>query len=1173
MYGILSDHLISIKMQKKKSFYFGKNFARSQFSYLTNTPKKRRQAGYRLKSLEFADLCEATDYLDRNLNHKIKESIFGKPLPESFAELANTDYSIRAENIVNELNWTLIGIRKHVYQINLFLLYKEQYENAVIKAEYEDAERFLIKIENEICYSLWGLENRFLLNELKHSSLANKELLTDFNSTFAGPSVIKSLAHWLSIRAEQSLSVKRYVTDLENALTKIDPDAFERNRDYYLFKLSFINNYEYRHFSDILNWDFRQSILDRYISFRKVLISILTTVTDSQYENEAPKLVKEYILNRINYLIRKLNDPILYKLKLFGDHKLFPAFEIETSKTQIDIQDKFTLGAYAEAEAGAKELLTRKPTQFDIYLIYVESLIYQNKAFQPVGKNSSLQNQILLEVYTILSGTKDPQEAAFNLLRLSNNLASNPISYGIIDFVLLRTKGDIKRKMLAGLSYNMANPSVHECFRESDDQKKYLDFLSEKFPNSITITFLRKKAYNIDSIEEFKHILPRARYLTELAKGHQIKNEIEQAILTWQTIIIEFKDTMPLLEIAVQNLYDCYFSINLYDDCIKLYVDNYITNQFIVDKINPKPLLSMIRKNRFKVVKAAIEVPIFYSLVQADENETHIAFEKFNLSQNILTPTKLCTTETSLDFIKLILYLRITCTTEILKHSIHINGSKERLEERLYICEFLKQNDSVNIFDYEDEIKAITNTLIIQQGRIELDESKIYVNESGIIQSELRDFEAIYNRFTTIAGISKKKLNVFVIEGGKFTTLNIEEDETEQKKIKYSTNPVYDIYLELFEAVKDKFLYSKFGIVAYLSTRIRHGVLLGEIRPIFEKHRLITRKDGSSLEYRPNEYWNNHLANEFAITQSKIQDLLREFSSCIDGLIFDLIKKHLQVKDEVKNPDGWFNYNFTDDELFWHSVTSAAQVSDFNSFVKRIFEILWLKTDENLKSIRDKIQTTVADGFNQLFTDLEKDISTILSKQSALELTTGIKACSTEVQATVMRISNWFKRSGTQLVNFKLGDLIDVVVGYTDKYNRLKITKDIDFKQLVKGEFYSHVADLLRIFIENILKHSDNQAGDIEVTISTKTDNNVLHLSISNYITDLEKVEHLRTVSNHKKMDLDQLLSENKSGYHKAYKILTSDLKNESNRFGTNVIDEHNLFQVHTFIDYTELIA
>ena len=234
---------------------------------------------------------------------------------------------------------------------------------------------------------------------------------------------------------------------------------------------------------EILAYDFEHSIVDRYLNLIKVLTSLLTTSNYLTDENKDGKEIKNYVTNRTNYLIRKIDDPILYKLKLFSSEKMFPAFNENDSRTEIEIIDKYTTGLYEEAEEDLRGLLLEKPMQFDIYVLYNKCLVYQKKTFIPVGSSKSLQNEILHDVYRIISVNVNPNEAGMNLLRIANNISSCILSYGIIDFVYYQTKGKKERNLLSRLSFNPANPIIHEIYNDDDSKKKFLFLLSNKFPN------------------------------------------------------------------------------------------------------------------------------------------------------------------------------------------------------------------------------------------------------------------------------------------------------------------------------------------------------------------------------------------------------------------------------------------------------------------------------------------------------------------------------------------------------------------------------------------------------------------------------------------------------------------------------------------------------------------
>ena len=264
--------------------------------------------------------------------------------------------------------------------------------------------------------------------------------------------------------------------------------------------------------------------------------------------------------------------------------------------------------------------------------------------------------------------------------------------------------------------------------------------------------------------------------------------------------------------------------------------------------------------------------------------------------------------------------------------------------------------------------------------------------------------------------------------------------------------------MELFEVIKDKFLNSQFGIVAYLSTRIRHGVLVGELRPVFEKHNLITMKEGKSSNYRRNYFWDMIYENSSSTIKEQIQVLLEDFSSKVDGLIFDLIKKHLQVFKPEVNEEGWFNYEFDENTLWYFSMASISSET-FEDFVKQIFEVLWHKTDENLERIRQNIEHDILNQFNKHFNDLELSIISQLGQHDAQALLKSIRDCSTEVQTVMQKISRWFKRSEIKVSDFHLTELVNIISEYTNKsnpYKNLILKRELQCDCVVKGGDWSN---------------------------------------------------------------------------------------------------------------------
>lgn len=1163
----------------------GVSQSRAILHLLNGNTQNRKIAYFKLKqNLPFSELCNASDFLTNNLHTSRKELLLGKPLPGNYSELGLlnempilglwSNGELIPVELTSELNLVLIGIRKYKYEINLFLKYKEKYETYLLTGDYDNAQKQLSKIETEICYSLWSLENHFVLKELSGRASENKEFLSQFNETNHSKGITKYLAHYLSLRAEHSLSINRYYNDLELSLNNLNAtDTREAFQNYYRFKLTFLNHIDFSNYGEIIALDFSHSIIDRYLNLTKVLTNLLAVSSFLDETKEKKIAIKSYLQNRINYLIRKIDDPVLYKLKLLSGEAIFPAFDIKRSQNEIKIIDNYTSGLYDIVEKELQNILVLNPEQFDLYVLYINSLIYQKKGFSPIGNKKSLQNEILSDLFKIISVTTNPDQAAMNLLRIANNITSCSLSYGITDFVYFQTQGKKERKLLSRLSYNIANPIIYDVFTEDADKVNFLNMLSEIFPNSITIEFFQERLKGLDYLIKYEQKIPEGKFKVELARKYQEKNNFLSAAKEWEFLISNYKDTAPILETAIINLFQCYLKLDQPNKCIELFVDSFFFNNHIIDKIEVRGLLHKIHSNKFRNVDKGIYLPIFYTIVNADVVEIQLAFELFNNCLGVEKPTQLLSRINEFDERKFMFYIEHTCSPKILMHSTSFENSKQRLEERLSIANFIREK-LPNNKNIASEIKSIQNILVIQQGLIDLDESKIYVNEQGIIENELQDFQAIYERFEIISGITGNKKFLW-LEGGKLTTYSSQED-TELDKIEYSNNPVFDIYLELFNAVKDKFLNSQFGIVAYLSTRIRHGVLVGELRPIFETHNLITLKEGNSSNYRRNNFWDIIYNNYSQAQKEQIQITLSDFASKIDGVIFDLIKKHLQVYKAESNEEGWFNYEFDLNKLWYHSV-AAIYSESFEDFVHGIFGVLWQRTDENLEFIREKIQNDILNHFNTYFNELEREIISQLGEQNSEPIRKSIKDCSTEIQTVIQKISRWFKRTEIKAADFKLPDLINIVAEYATKSSwqkRLHLTREIDFDSNIKGEYKTHFADLIRIFLENVIKHSGENAFDLNCKIISQVEQkNILKITIENNITDKNSIDALKSIWNGDAPDTDKLINEGKSGYHKAFKILTSDLKCSKNGcLKTSVSEDEKIFSVLLSINIKDLI-
>jgi hypothetical protein len=1147
---------MSKSLKQRKTKYFGR---------LLHSRNIRDEI-YSLKcNKSFSELCELTKNINSDTNISFRY-IFGNPLPKNYTVLGQLEgvrYIPAADDLQSEINWVILSIRKFRSEINLFLKYKKQYENAFIVGNYDKASLFLAKIEAEISTSNWSLENRMTLLEFSKSPEDNKLFLSEFikkNRGFFSP----TLSHYLSNKSEKNLSILKYNADINAVLANLRSSSAEANRQYYYFKLNKFEFFGYTEYCNILSFDSHNSVIDRYLC----LIDILKIVLSDQ---KTDKNLKDFCLSRVKYLLGKIQDESLVSLHILNEPDSLKNYTDE--EFDLETIDMYTSGDYSNCIVKLGRLIIDFPSKFEYYLLYVKSYLFSGLEFKFPTEIDSIQNTILKDMYFVLGKITDPSSSLTSLNRLMKNLSSFKLAEGLFFFLNLESLQRRFWEQYNFLAFSHENPLIAKHYNSPEIAEKYFLRLLERKPNSITLNYALFRLLNqSDLIENLG--LPKTTSVFEIAKiKHKEGNYIEEA-KCWKDLILMSQNILPIFEVAIINLFQCFINLGKFDEAISLYVDSYIVNQFIVKKIDCTPVYIFNRRNKFRYVQPTIDLPLFYTLSKADENEIHIAYEKFNSNLGVEKPSNLFKNESGIDQQKLILFYKYTCVTEIFKHSIFINGSKEGYSERISVCHHLILIDSENEALYKYELDSLTDILIIQEGLQQLDESKIYVYEQGLINTELKEFEGLFERYKTIANLSKdeSKQLVFFVQNGVLALMDKNHDVSDESKKTITSHPLKDVFKEIFDIISEKFLNSKFGISAYLSTRIRHGVLLGEIRPIFEKYNLISQRDESN-NYKEVFYWNSRYRNISMLHLEILQKSIADFSEKVDNVIFDLLKQKLQIKFQGDNNGGWFDYTFSDKELVIFSL-ALRDTKDYSEFVKKAIAILWEKTDKNLEFIRCQIQIDVKKIINDALNHLESDIRLRLGFIDIPEVYTNITTCSTEVQNVIDRIASWFNRSGSQTSNFTLDKVINIVlenVNHSYQSKRIELEKRIKSNIIIKGEYYSHFADLLRIFLDNILKHSEADVYSIPAVIEIYEENEWINIYIVN---DYSVIVGNRTVPDMGEIRIEsqRLSTEGKSGLYKAKKILQYDLKDDMNFCKLSVSDD-NKFSVNLKIRIKDLLV
>lgn len=1114
---------------------------------------------------DYSDICYIVDNLNPN-NRTHEKLIYGCSTPKSISELGDTEtlHTDKNDDLIKEINWALLSVRKFENEINSFVKLREQYENALLIGEYEESLKYIDAIERDICISLWSIEQRFILIEIQKGLKENTAFLTKINKDNK-KWFIKYFSHFFSLKSEKEVSINQYKMSLARLLFKSYEDQNHMDLEYYNFKLNFLEVDSFQYLPAFLTFEGYHSIIDKYISLIRIL----------QLEILKPKKEKKYshaLDSRLYYLSKKIKDSQIDKLQFALDTKFDWDYKISNiDKTTIIALDLYTSGNFVEAECKLLDIILECPKNIELYEVYIKTLILQNKKFNPIGKiKDSFQNRILMNLFKLFEKKDGNLESLNELQRIAYNLSSiNSVSYTLINYYHYEEEGVKKMVPLAMLNSNFFNPKL--LFQYCSN--KTFKVVENKLGPSLTFDLLSlQNNVDLNRIKSHQSLSSQRKLILE-ANYYQETKSYAKAVKIWEKILLQ-KDLRDFQKESILiNLFVCKEHLHLYDECIDLYVNQYFENAVLVKNIKVEEIKKEIKKRKYKIVKHTINLPIFYKLTDSEDYEIHTAYECFLQKNKFFTPKDLTLKVPQIEYVRLVFFLENICTLDIFKHSPFITSSKHKIDERISVCKFLLDINQSKADDYLNEIERLTKKQIIQKGIQEIDESKIYVNQNGIIETELKNIQPIYNRFKAIGELSSET-NISIISLYSDKVLSFKNSKKNDGN-EFSKDPQFDVFKDIFHYVLNKFLFSNYGLQQYLSARIRHGVLLGEIRPEFELLNLITEIEKGIDKYKPNDFWNVVLQFENETQYNKVQSIFGDFSRKIDTLINEeILSKFLQIKLENNNPEGWLDYTFEDFLLQIHYIP-LKDSKNIDVFLNSIFDILWQRTEKNLEIVRENINEKIRDDFFKIILELENNLLTELDSIPEV-LYNNITESRVNIENKLNKIASWFNITDSNISDFKMSKIIDVSLEYSQQSN---INKAIDLElnlndtDLIKGIFYPAFVDLFRIFLENSLKHSGFEEGErIPISISVFHSNGFLQIDIINSLSELIDINEIRSKIDSFVMDLNQSMIEGRSGFHKAMRIIKSDFNNDSNDMRMS-IDEKNQFCVSISISSKNLLV
>jgi len=1092
-----------------------------------------------------------------------KDILYSDIFPKNITNLNNRVAIHRSNNLIANLNEMLALFCIYAQKIDSFLLHKNEFEKNFLLGEYSASGSILTETVNNISYSNWFLYHSLLMKEYEVGFEGNMSLLKTFLTNGPEHPLHTIFCNCFSRLAEQDLTIDNYKTH-------IDIDFFRRHnipdekRQFFQVYIEPLSVYFFDDIAGVFALEENSSLIDKYLTFRKLLTNLMINnrALCLQLVSNAIKFTNDSQLFRIYFL---LTGNLNFYEPSDEDHYLY------------QILDYYTEGKYYDCIQLSEKYILTNNISIDILEVYLKACINIGNKPKVLGLASSLLNKILLNMYNVLSKNNLTVEAMGNLYTIAYSLHYFDISTQLLYFI--HKADNAQQNELYNKIYQICTatitPKIVYEFSNIAQRENILDKLLKVNINKQTVDFFIKllKLEMNDSVDLSKLNIPINRLLLYTSKILFDAKDYANVIYNLEPILSDSIKISHIYEECLVRLYSAYSMKNNTHKCINLYVDNYFYNKYLINNIDTSNEINYISHfEGYKKLAIDINIMLYLHICKVSTKILSLAYRIFIRTLQLKYPNEINIAQFESD--KIVYFLRYICVRDILSKDVLNYETQNDVEnERLKICKLLLMLDATNSEIYNEEIIQITQNIKIKERIREIDNSKIYVDINGLINYSLKDFEKNFSRFKKINDLRKKT-------GDEYSLLihtaenSILGDTAHKYKAKYLTlnDQLYDIFIELFIEIRDKYLFSnEHGLDSYLSTRIRHGTIAGQLRKTFSDFNLITTKDSATGIYINNTKWTENL-NMREEDIGEFNDIMNNFSKNIDSFN-SYIKNsliHIKTEDEAEALFDFSIYNIFNNYILNHFFNNKIiHAETHEEFIATSIEILEYIIDNKLERIRDHFKSIINTKFVSLLDGLEKNITELNKKNDFSQLLSNIRHARTEIQTTIDLVSTWFERKKRRNIDFEFKDVIETSKKIIDNLSSSSITLNIqskiNFDYIFNGEYFIDFVDLFKIFFENILNHVKSKhhiQADIDVAVFE--DEEYFKFTISNKLIDTNKqdLDKLSSKIDKKTLEIEESFNSNatrredNTGILKAVKIIKISLKNRDNTLQVKLLNE-----------------
>lgn len=406
-------------------------------------------------------------------------------------------------------------------------------------------------------------------------------------------------------------------------------------------------------------------------------------------------------------------------------------------------------------------------------------------------------------------------------------------------------------------------------------------------------------------------------------------------------------------------------------------------------------------------------------------------------------------------------------------------------DERMSVLQLLLAWDDEHEHDYAQAIREITFVETIQSGLREINETRIFVNETGVARWAEKELSEDYERWSSMATQPAQQ----EIAAGMLRQLLIDPGSEEFVNALGNGRPTEaDAALgSMVDRLLKRFLLDPAdGLDAYLSLRIRHGTLRGTLFGSIEEQGLFYAASARSKAEFARRWMDDHDWDEQR--RIAVQSIMEGFGQRLKDAADELVNERIQIRSSTK-PRGEFIPKAPLQLAPALTTALRSQQLTLANFPYLCCFMFWQALEADLLALREYVQVQVKDAIQRSFDTAIAELRGLGS--ATVQLVAALTAAATATQAQCDAIGAWFRLpGGTDGAQYKLSMAIEVARAYAKNVHKT-FSAEVDVREMPEQDpalttlALAVLSDALFVIFENVWKHSGlgSDGGSMQLTV------------------------------------------------------------------------------------------